>query len=229
LERNEWLIAAARSAPHPSALSKLSNGIALLRMRSMRIDLRIPMHGIIGGVALLLCGAGAFGASPTAFELIKEGNKHVGEEAKDRVVEIRSEKSVGSLVPDIWYVVYYDPDASLKATEVKFGAGKKLTVKRPPRLLEPITRSHRELPRQKLKVDSDKAINTATKDDLLKNLKLTNTQLWLENSDDGPRWKVRLWAEKIRNPTSTAEIGQIYISAEDGKVLERDLHTNRVD
>jgi len=37
------------------------------------------------------------------------------------------------------------------------------------------------------------------------------------------------WAEKIRNPTSTAEIGQIYISAEDGKVLERDLHTNRVD
>ena len=195
----------------------------------MRINLRTFVCGSIGSVALLLCSTGAFGAQATAFDLIKEGNKHVGEEAKDRVVEIRSEKSVGSLVPDVWFVVYYDPDASLKATEVKFGAGKKLTVKRPTRLLEPITGAHKELPRQKLKVDSDKAINTATKDDMLKNLKLTNTQLWLENSDAGPRWKVRLWAEKIRNPSSTAEIGQIYISAEDGKVLERDLHTNRVD
>jgi len=33
----------------------------------------------------------------TAFRLIKEGNRYVGEESKDRVVQIRSEKSVGSL------------------------------------------------------------------------------------------------------------------------------------
>src|SRR5213083_1605294 len=98
----------------------------------------------------------------TAFQLIKEGNRYVGEESKDRVVQIRSEKSVGGLAPIIWYIVYYDPDASLKATEVKFGAGKKLTVKRPPRLLEPITGSDKELPKQKLKIDSDKAIDTAT-------------------------------------------------------------------
>ena len=76
-----------------------------------------------------------FAAEPTAFELIKEGNRHVGEEAKDRIVEIRSEKSIGSLTPNIWYVVYYDPDATAKATEVKFGAGKKLSVKRPARVL----------------------------------------------------------------------------------------------
>jgi len=168
-------------------------------------------------------------SEPTAFQLIKEGNKHVGEEAKDRIVEIRSEKSVGSLTPNVWYIVFYDPDASLKATEVKFGGGKKLSVKRPTRLLEPITGAHKELERQKLKVDSDKAIDTAVKDPLLGNLKLTNTQLWLEHSDYGPRWKVRLWAQRVREPNRTAEIGQVYVSAEDGKVLERDLHINRVD
>ena len=195
----------------------------------MKIKLQNLFWGLTTYAALLLDGGHTVAAEATALELIKEDNKHVGEDAKDRVVEIRSEKSVGSLVPNIWYVVYYDPDASLKATEVKFGAGKKLTVKRPARLLEPVTGSHKQLNKEKLKIDSDKAIDTATKDPLLKNVKLTNTQLWLEHSDDGPRWRVRLWAEKIRNPTTTAEIGQIMLSAEDGKVLERDLHLNRID
>ena len=177
-----------------------------------------------------MAGAGRIKAEEaTAFELIKEGNKHVGEDAKDRVVQIRSEKSIGSLVPNIWYVVYYDPDASLKATEVKFGGGKKLAVKRPNRLLEPITGSHKQISRERLKLDSDKAIDIATKDPLLKNVKLTNTQLWLERGDDVPQWKVRLWAERLRNSGRTAEIGDVIISAEDGKVLERNLHINRID
>src|SRR5256885_13251555 len=109
------------------------------------------LHTILRTLALgglVLAGIGqAKAAEPTAFELIKEGNKHVGEDAKDRVVQIRSEKSIGSLVPNVWYVVYYDPDASLKATEVKFGGGKKLGVKRPNRLLEPVTGSHRQISR----------------------------------------------------------------------------------
>ena len=191
---------------------------------------RTLFHSIAIAVALvLLSGPRSFASEPTAFELIKEGNRHVGEDAKDRVVEIRSEKSTGSLVPNIWYVVYYDPDASLKATEVKFGAGKKMSVKRPTRLLEPVTGADKELPRQKLKIDSDKAIDIASHDDLLKNVKLTNTQLWLQNSSDGPRWKVRLWGQKFRRPTDTADIGQVFVSAIDGKVSERDLHLNRLD
>src|SRR5205807_4621945 len=88
-----------------------------------------------------LCGFSlvALARDPTAFDLIKEGNRYVGEQSKDKIVQIRSEKSVGSLTPNIWYVVFYDPTATLKAVEVKFGAGKMLDVKRPLRLLEPIT------------------------------------------------------------------------------------------
>ena len=88
----------------------------------------------------------------TAFELIKEGNRYVGEQCKDKIVQIRSEKSVGTLEPNIWYIVYYDPDATLKATEVKFGAGKKLSVKRPMRLLEPVTGGDTPLVKDQLKV-----------------------------------------------------------------------------
>src|SRR4026208_1465246 len=75
-------------------------------------------------------------AEPTAFDLIKEANRYVGEQAKDKVVQVRSEKSVGGVVPNVWYVVLYDPTAAMKAVQVKFGAGKMLDVKRPMRLLE---------------------------------------------------------------------------------------------
>src|SRR6266702_8675789 len=123
-------------------------------------------------------------ADPTAFDLIKEGNRYVSEEAKDKVVQIRSEKSVGGLTPNIWYIVYYDPDASLKATEVKFGAGKKLSVKRPFRLLEPVTGDSSTLDKDKLKVDSDKAIQIALKEPMLDKLTIKATELKLVRAGD---------------------------------------------
>jgi len=184
-------------------------------------------------LALVGLSRAGFSAEPTAYELIKEGNRHVGEDAKDKVVQIRSEKSIGTLTPTIWYVVFYDPDATAKATEVKFGAGKKLTVKRPARVLEPFLGTHKPLNRDKMKIDSDKAIAVATKEPLLTNLKLRATQLWLERQpwavDEVPVWRVRLWASKLKHPDQDADIGEVFVSAEDGKVLKNELHINRVD
>src|SRR5213595_3736166 len=183
--------------------------------------------------ALLLVGGlsqFANAGEPTAFDLVKEGNRHLGEEAKGRVVQIRSEKSVGGLTPNIWFVVYYDPDATAKATETKFAAGTKTSVKRPARMLEPITRPHRELAKEKLKIDSDKAIQIAKSDPLLKNVTLTNTEMRLERGEgDQPVWKVKLWAAKIRKPSDTVNIGELHIAAEDGKVVKNDLKPGRVD
>lgn len=174
-------------------------------------------------------GLSAQAGELTAYQLIKEGNRYVGEDCKDKVVQIRSEKSIGTMTPTIWYVVYYDPDATFKATEVKFGAGQKLEVKRPMRMLEPVTGEDKKLDRKKMNVDSDRALSTASADPLLQNLKLQASQLWLQRGDDGPVWKVRLWAAKLRNPNRDANIGDVYVSAEDGKVVRRDLHIDRVD
>jgi hypothetical protein len=180
---------------------------------------------LIGGLSQI-----ANAAEPTAFDLVKEGNRHVGDEAKGRVVQIRSEKSVGGLTPNIWFVVYYDPDATAKATEIKFAAGTKVSVKRPARVLESISGSYRELPKEKLKIDSDKAIEIAKNEPLIKNLTLTNTELKLERGeDDQPVWRVKLWAAKIRKPSDTVNIGEIHLSAEDGKVVKNDLKPGRVD
>ncbi len=180
---------------------------------------------LVGGLSQI-----ANAGEPTAFELVKEGNRHLGDEAKGRVVQIRSEKSVGGLTPNIWFVVYYDPDATAKATEIKFAAGTKVSVKRPARVLESISGSYRELPKEKLKIDSDKAIEIVKNEPLIKNLALTNTELKLERGEgDQPVWKVKLWAAKIRRPSDTVNIGELQLSAEDGKVVKNDLKPGRVD
>jgi hypothetical protein len=168
----------------------------------------------------------------TAFELAKEGNRHVGEQSKDKVVQIRSEKSIASLTPDIWYIVYYDPAATLKAVEVKFAAGQKADVKRPVRLLEPITKADEPLSPERLKIDSGQALDIAKKEPLLGKLTLKASRLVLERrsmDDATPVWRIRLWAAKLKNPNDNADIGELIISAEDGTVLKSDLKPAHVD
>ena len=183
------------------------------------------------GMGIMLLSAWSAGAGePTAFQLAKEGNRFIGEQSKDKVVQIRSEKSVGGLAPKIWFVVYYDPTAALKAVEVKFGAGKMLAVKRPLRLL-PITGSDAPLDPAKLKVDSDQAIQIASKERLLEKLTLTASELKLQRAREEaqPVWKVKLWAAKLNRPSKSVEVGEVTIGAQDGKVLSSDWHINRVD
>ena len=183
---------------------------------------------LAAGIAFVACSIAVQAEGPTAFSLAKEGNRYVGEQAKDKIVQIRSEKSVGSLVPNVWYVVYYDPTATFKAVEVKFAEGRMIDVKRPMRLIEPITGDDKVLDHDKLKIDSDKAIAIAIKDPTLDRLTLRATKIWLQRGDEGSVWKIRFWADKFRNPGEDADIGDIYVSATDGKVVKYDVHPDRL-
>lgn len=181
-------------------------------------------------VALSGCSkSGLSSSEPTAFDLMKEGNKYVGEQSKDKVVQARAEKSIGTLTPNAWRIVYYDPTATMKAVEVRFVAGKMMAVDRPLRLLEPLFGKSEPLDRSKLKIDSDKALKNALNESILQNLKITATAPKLEGSDSGPVWKVRIWAQKLRDPAKDAELGEIILSAETGNTLKVDVEIKRVD
>ena len=181
--------------------------------------------------ALALCGLcqAVLADEATALSLIKEANDYVGKDVRDQVVQIRSEKSVATLIPNIWYIVYYDKDATFKTAEVKFGAGKKMDVKHPMRQPFAYINDKNVLDPKVLKIDSDKAIKIATAEPLLDKLTIHATQLWLERVDNVATWRVRLWAAKLHHPTDDANIGDVSISAEDGKVLKSDLHIDRID
>jgi hypothetical protein len=184
----------------------------------------------------LAVALGVKGAELTAFELIREGNEYVSKEAQNKVIQIRSERSVGGLTPAIWFVTYYDPDATFKATEVKFGAGKKMDVKRPTRLWDRIDGTDAALDPKRMKVDSDRALQVALKQPLLEKLTIKATRLVLDRAGDAgqgdkslPAWRVELWAAKLSNPNRMTGIGHIILSADDGKVLLTDLNINRVN
>lgn len=179
---------------------------------------------------LLLCAGTLFAAEkePTAFELIKEANRYVGEQSKDKVVQIRSEKSVGTLTPKVWFVVFHDPTATFKAVEVKFAAGKMIDVKRPFRVIE-LAGGIKELERDKLKIDSDEAIEKALAEPILKDINVKSVQAKLENSDAGPVWRIRVWAGKVSAPNTQVDIGRITVTADDGKAIETNINLNRLD
>ena len=180
-------------------------------------------------VAVVLAGAWtARAAEPTAFELIKEGNKSVGKQSEDKVMQIRSEKSFLSLTPTIWYVSYYDPSVMSKRVELKFGAGRQIGLKRG---WNPVGRSgamDRVMDLKKLKVDSDAAIKAAVGDPLVDKLTIKATQLWLENDQARPVWEVRMWAAKLNKPEELVNIGELFLSAETGKVVKSKLHVEKV-
>jgi hypothetical protein len=183
---------------------------------------------------LFLCAAFGFAvtraalADPTAFDLVKKGDDFIGVQSKDKVLQIHSDKSVASVTPNIWYVAYYDPDATFKTVEVKFGAGEKMDVSHPFRPFSPAGENE-VLDRSKLKVDSVKALKIAGAQPLLKNLTLTASKMSLEHGDEGPVWKIELWAAKLKNPKDDADIGVVVLSATDASVVKSDLHPDRVD
>ncbi len=170
-----------------------------------------------------ITGSTFAGEPTTAFELIKEGNKYVGDPAKDKVIVIHSDKSIGEVTPKIWNIIYFDPTATFKATRVKFAAGKMLEVKRPMRLMANTT----PMDLAKLKVDSDKALKAALKEPMLDKLTVKATEITLENDDNGPTWKITIWVTKLSDTTKSVDIGKIQVSAESGKILKNDLHLNR--
>ncbi len=167
---------------------------------------------------------------PTALSLVKEGNRYVGEQAKDKIVQLRSERSVNGLKPNVWYVVFYDATAALKATEVKFTNGKMTDVKRPLRLLEATSDKSEPLDRSKIKLDSDDALQAALKEPALQNVKPSSSEMRLERGDTGaPIWKIQLWGAKADDSKDDTSLGTVTLSAEDGKTIRSDLKTDKVD
>jgi len=183
------------------------------------------LPALAGAVIFTVAG---HAAEPTAFDLFKEGNRYVGEEAKNRLIEIRSDKSIGSTTPAIWTIVYFDPSSSGKGTEVKFAAGQKTAIKHWGNFLG-VAKTPYEIPKDKLKVDSDQALRTALAEPLLKNLTMKATQMTLEEWEGLVVWKVRLWATKLMKTDEMAEVGQVFIDVADGKVLKSDLKIKKVD
>jgi hypothetical protein len=80
------------------------------------------------------------------------------------------------------------------------------------------------------------AIKRALKEPVLENVKVTATQMKLEQAEGSvlgtegsgePVWKLKLWAAKNGDVGET-DIGEMWVSATDGKIVKADLHTDKL-
>jgi hypothetical protein len=184
-------------------------------------------NGMVLGAVLGLATALVASAEPTALDLVNKGDQYVGVQSKDKVLQISSDKSVATLTPNIWHIDYFDPDSTFKIVEVKFGAGQEMEVAHPMHMFP--SKSQDVFDLGKLKVDSDRALNIAASQPLLKALTLRSSKMTLMNSDDGVVWKVELWAAKVGDSTKEADIGSVTISTADRSVVRSDLHPSNAD
>jgi len=179
-------------------------------------------------LALLVLTPGMPGQSPppaktTVFALVKEGDKAIKPQSKDKITQIHSDKSTGGLVPDVWYIDYNDPTAAFKTTEVTFVAGKITGIKQPKRVFDAFTGS-KQVEWKRVKVDSDRALAAALNEPQLKKLDLRASQFWLERTPTGATWKIRFWTAGPDKPDQTTSIGDLYISAKSAEIIKTDLH-----
>lgn len=181
-------------------------------------------QGIILGAILGLASSSIALAEPTALDLVKRGDDYVGMQSRDKVVQIYSDRSVASLEPNIWHVVYYDPTVFTKTVEVKFEAGQETSVTHPMHPFQLPAKPSQVLDLSKVTVDSDHAVDIAASQPLLKGLKLRYSKVTLQKGENGPEWKVELWSAKVSDPTKDANVGTVRISAVDGSVVQSDLH-----
>ena len=186
-------------------------------------------HGVMLGAVMALATAQLALADTTALDLIKKGNDYVGMPSRNKVLKIYSDKSVTSLEPNIWHVIYYDPTVISKTIEVKFGAGEEMDVSHPMRPFQWPASANDILDHSKLNVDSTRALSIATSQPLLKSLQVKASKMALENTDSGPVWNVELYATKLHDPTKLVSIGTVRLSANDGSVVKSNLDPGSVE
>jgi hypothetical protein len=166
----------------------------------------------------------------TAFELAKEAERYISEPAKGKLVKAHSMKSFNESTPSAWALLFHDPTTAFETVEVSFRSGQMTAVKFPPDYFgAKLGIRPRPFDKKQLNVDSDKAMEMALKEPLLDHLTLKASEVWLDWRDGVPAWRIKLWAAKSRNPNAEADLGEIILSADDGRIIRRDLHPERVN
>jgi hypothetical protein len=169
------------------------------------------------GVCSSVLADGVSWTNGTVLALAKKANEFVPPKVHDRIIRVHSEKSTDGLVPDVWYIDYFDTTVPFKRTEVKFVRGEKTDFSHPAHMTDWFNGS-KALQWRKVRIDSDRALAIAMGAPILQNLKLEASQFWLEQTATGSIWRVRLWA---------AFPGGIYdfdISSATGKIVATKTH-----
>jgi len=161
----------------------------------------------------------------TALQLVKLGNHYINEESQDEVIQITSEKTVGSLTPESWRINYYNPKATFKVTEVRFENGKMIRVREPDRVFNifaPGARKPMDL--SKINLDSDDALKVVMDLPEAQAQTIISVEMKLQRGFGGfPVWQINLFGESQSNASDEKDLGTVILLATDGEIMKNTL------
>ncbi len=185
---------------------------------------RLSLLALVLPALILLSPAAASAKAPTAWEAIAIAKKQVPAESQDKVMVIRGDRSENELTPDTWHVVFYDEQASQDGRQVTvtgraisgiregyFDLGRiRLAAYKMEEIITP----------DKLKIDSDKALNVLVQTNRLKAYSLSSVIYELERDMDLREaiWRLKIYVDDGNGKEKY--IGFARISAENGRVIE---------
>jgi hypothetical protein len=179
------------------------------------------------GLVGLLSLAGAAPVKPlTALKAREIAQKSLSGEVKNNVIQVVGSRSAEAMTPDVWKFVFWDEKASqngrlvtvsgTSVTEIRDGYFEmdkmRMFAYKTDEIIDP----------KRLKVDSDKALETVLKTAQLQAVKLSSVIFYLNKVKglEEPVWKMQILAD--RNG-SEVDIGYARVSAETGGIIEMKL------
>jgi len=166
--------------------------------------------------------------APTALQLAHLGNARVSERSSNQVVQITSSPAPLGSPPHEWRITYYDAKALYKAVEVIFENGQVARIHEPTRILKIFTpQAQKPFEFEKLKIDSDRALEIALAIPAKESVTVRSSELELQRGYGGaPVWQVKLFGPGSVDATTDKPLGYAIILTEDGRVLKETVSKN---
>lgn len=182
------------------------------------------------------------GSVPTARQAVEIAKRRMSPASQDQVLRVEGRRSGADLRIREWQVTFYDDSRVNNALTVKVEDGQDTDAETVLRMFEDGTWSHfdrnftgfsnREVINlSRWRIDSDDAVARALRLPALSEVQVTEVRLTLRKLSDGdvpPVWRVNLRARSKTNPSRSAGIGFIDLSAESGEVLRNETRVRKL-
>lgn len=172
----------------------------------------------------LLSPAALSAKAITAFQAIEIAKKQVPAESQSKLLVVRGDRSEDELTPDTWHIVFYDELASQNGRQITV-TGKAVTGIREGyfdlgRLRLAAYKLEEVIAPEKLKFDSDKALDVLVQTNRLKAYSLSSVIYDLTRDTDlrETMWQLKIYVDDGEGKEKY--IGYARISAENGRIVE---------
>lgn len=160
----------------------------------------------------------------TALQFVQLGDHYVTQNARDQVIAMISDKTVGDLVPKNWRILYHNEKATFNTTEIDFANNAMTRIHEPNRFFQMFSGANKPIDLSQVALDSDDALKIVMNVPEVRAASVIAVQMQLNRGYGGmPVWTVNLFGQSDSEIADDKNLGTIQLLADSGKILKNTL------